>query len=235
MTNSASDGKKSTDGTSMPTPGTTNAQTPGTTNAVTPGTSATPTPSTAGLSTPTAAGASPVTPVRPATSAGIASGGASTGGAGSMSGSTGGMSGSSTDYGSSTGYGSTEEEKHENKLKARAKEEASKLADQARAAADDRVEDFKGEATHRISETADNIRSAGREFGADSYQAQAADYLADNLMQAADRIRAQDLDTIARDATDFARRNPAIVLGGAALLGFAAARLLKASERGDFS
>lgn len=117
-------------------------------------------------------------------------------------------------------------------LASKAKAEASKLATEARAAADERVEDAKGQATQRIDETADSIRSAGREFGADSYQAQAADYLADNLIEAAARIRAQDLDSIAREATDFARRNPAVVLGGAALLGFAAARLLKASESG---
>lgn len=117
-------------------------------------------------------------------------------------------------------------------LKSRAKAEASKLADEARATADARVEDVKHEATDRIHETAANIRSAGREFGQDSYQAQAADYLADNLMEAADRIRAQDLDSVAREATAFARRNPAVVLGGAALLGFAAARLLKASDDG---
>lgn len=118
------------------------------------------------------------------------------------------------------------------KMTEKAKAEASKLADQARAAADDRVESVKSDAVDRIDETAQNIRSAGREFGADSYQAQAADYLADNLIEAADRIRAQDLDSVAREMTDFARRNPAVVLGGAALLGFAAARLLKASEHG---
>lgn len=119
-----------------------------------------------------------------------------------------------------------------NGLKGKAKAQASKLADEARAAADAQVETVKGQATDRIDETADNIRSAGREFGSDSYQAQAADYLADNLIEAADRIRAQDLDSIAREATDFARRNPMVVLSGAALLGFAAARLLKATESG---
>ncbi|WP_179378794.1 hypothetical protein [Jannaschia marina] len=113
-----------------------------------------------------------------------------------------------------------------------AKAEAGRLAREAKAAAETRTERAKLDATARIDETAGNIRDAGRQFGADSYQAQAADYLADNLMHAADRIRAQDLDSIAHDASDFARRNPAVVLGGAALLGFAAARLLKASSRG---
>lgn len=118
-------------------------------------------------------------------------------------------------------------------LKATAKAEASRLADEARATADARVEGLKDEATHRIGDTAGNLRDAGRAFGADSYQAQAADYLADSLLEAADRIRAQDLDSVAREARDFARRNPAAVLGGAALLGFAAARLLKATEGRD--
>lgn len=116
-------------------------------------------------------------------------------------------------------------------LKSKAKAEASKLADQARSVADDRVEDAKDYATSNIDRTADQIRDAGRQFGDDSYQAQAADYLASNLSQAADMIRRQDLGSLAEDLTSFARRNPAVVLGGAALLGFAAARMLKASER----
>lgn len=132
----------------------------------------------------------------------------------------------------SSSASSAGDSKQASDLKAKAKAEAANLAEQARAAADARVEDVKAEATGRINETASNIRSAGREFGQDSYQAQAADYLADNLMEAADRIRAQDLDSVAREATAFARRNPALVLGGAALLGFAAARLLKASDDG---
>lgn len=119
------------------------------------------------------------------------------------------------------------------RLKENAKAEASRLADEARATAEARVDGLKQEATHRIDDTAGNIRDAGRAFGADSYQAQAADYLADSLLEAADRIRAQDLDSVAREARDFARRNPAVVLGGAALLGFAAARMLKASEGRD--
>lgn len=116
-------------------------------------------------------------------------------------------------------------------LKSKAKSEASKLADQARSAADEKVEDAKDYATDNIERTAEQIRDAGRQFGDDSYQAQAADYLASNLSQAADMIRRQDLGSLADDLTSFARRNPAIVLGGAALLGFAAARMLKASER----
>lgn len=118
-------------------------------------------------------------------------------------------------------------------LKSKAKAEASSLADKAYEMADDRLDDVKSEATSRIDETAEHIRNAGHEFGDDSYQAQAADYLASNLTRAADMVRSQDLSSLTDEISDFARRNPAIFLGGAALLGFAAARLMKASERGS--
>ncbi|SFJ70117.1 hypothetical protein [Jannaschia pohangensis] len=117
------------------------------------------------------------------------------------------------------------------KLRDKAAQQASHLADEARHAADEKVEDLKGQATSRIEETAENIRNAGHEFGHDSYQAQAADYLASNLTQAAEMIRDKDLGSVVEDLSTFARRNPALFLGGAALLGFAAARMMKASER----
>ncbi|SDY74352.1 hypothetical protein SAMN05444004_10323 [Jannaschia faecimaris] len=115
-------------------------------------------------------------------------------------------------------------------LGTQARAKAEKLADQAKVAAGAKADDVKDKAGHRISDTADTIRNAGREFGADSYQAYAADYLADSLNKAAERIRTHDLEGVALEASAFARRNPAVVLGGAALLGFAAARLLKASD-----
>lgn len=122
-------------------------------------------------------------------------------------------------------------------LKDKAKAEASRLAGEARDMAEGRAEGLKEQATSRIDETADNIRSAGREFGDDSYQAQAADYLASNLSQAAEMIREQDFSSLADDVSSFARRNPAMFLGGAALVGFAAARLMKSSEenRSDYA
>lgn len=116
-------------------------------------------------------------------------------------------------------------------LKSKAKAKGSSLADQAYDAADSKLEEGKAEAISQIDRTAEQIRNAGHEFGDDSYQAQAAEYLASNLSQAADMIRNKDLGAIVDDVTLFARRNPALFLGGAALLGFAAARMMKASDR----
>lgn len=116
-------------------------------------------------------------------------------------------------------------------ISAKAKAEASNLADKAYDVADSKLEEGKAEATAQMDRTAEQIRNAGHEFGDDSYQAQAAEYLASNLSQAAEMIRGKDLGALVDDVTLFARRNPALFLGGAALLGFAAARLMKASER----
>lgn len=113
----------------------------------------------------------------------------------------------------------------------RAKAEARGLGDQALGMAEAKVDEAKGYATSEIDRQAESIRNAGREFGDDSYQARAADYLASNLQQAADVIRSKDLGTMVDDISTFARRNPGVFLGGAAVLGFAAARLLKATER----
>ncbi len=118
-------------------------------------------------------------------------------------------------------------------IKSKAKAEASSLADKAYDVADSKLQEGKSEATSRMDRTAEQIRNAGQEFGDDSYQAQAAEYLASNLTQAADMIRGKDLGELVDDVTEFARRNPALFLGGAALLGFAAARMMKASERAD--
>lgn len=115
------------------------------------------------------------------------------------------------------------------RLRDKAKAEASKAADQARGMADAKAEEAKSYATGEIDRTAEQIRDAGRQFGEDSYQAQAADYVAQNLGQVSDVIRDKDLGDVLDDMSRFARRNPALFLGGAALLGFGVARLMKAS------
>ncbi|MEM9795095.1 MAG: hypothetical protein AAF919_01310 [Pseudomonadota bacterium] len=116
-------------------------------------------------------------------------------------------------------------------LKAKAKTEAREFGEKAKSVAEAKAEEAKGYATSELDRRAESIRHAGREYGESSYQAHAADYLASNLHHAADVIRDRDVSSLLDDVSQFARRNPAVFLGGAALLGFAAARLLKASDR----
>lgn len=116
-------------------------------------------------------------------------------------------------------------------LAGQAKAEVAALGENAKQTAYAKAEEAKGRGASEVERTAENIRNAGREFGEDSYAYQAADYLATSLHDAADAIRTRDVSTVMDDVTHFARRNPAVFLGGAAMLGFFAARMLKASER----
>ncbi len=101
-----------------------------------------------------------------------------------------------------------------------------KAYEQAEAATDTATQ----EAGARVSNAADAAAAAGSEFEPGSLQAQAADHVATQLQSVAQTIRQTDFDTAIRRTTYFARENPVLFLGGAALLGFAAARFLKASD-----
>ena len=117
----------------------------------------------------------------------------------------------------------------------RAKAEAAQMGEKAKSMAYDKADAYKAQGAGEIDRTAERVRAAGQEFGEGSYPAQAADYVASSLSQAADAIRNQDIDGVVGEVSRFARRNPAVFLGGAALLGFAVARMMKASERARMS
>lgn len=112
----------------------------------------------------------------------------------------------------------------------KAKREAQGMGERAKSMAGDGAEHAKDYASEQIDRQAESLRSAGRRYGDESYQAYAADYLANNLSQAADILREKDMGSLVADVNLFARRNPALFLGGAAILGFGLARLMKASE-----
>ncbi|WP_208347026.1 hypothetical protein [Pseudaestuariivita rosea] len=97
------------------------------------------------------------------------------------------------------------------------RDEAEHHAQQAQSAAAEEVESFS-----------DAAAAAAAEFDHNSLQAKAAEQVANGLEQAASQIRSADLNDIVDNVSDFARRNPLVFLGGAALLGFAATRFLKA-------
>jgi F0F1-type ATP synthase membrane subunit b/b' len=115
----------------------------------------------------------------------------------------------------------------------KARAEAEGLSDKARDMATEQADHAKRVAADKVAEQADTIRERGRDYGEDSYQAYAADYLATNLSNAADVLRERDMGDLMDDVSAFARRNPALFMGGAALLGFGLARLMKASSSGS--
>lgn len=67
------------------------------------------------------------------------------------------------------------------------------------------------------------------EAGAGRYVRQAGD----QVRRAADYLENTDVKKLARDTESFARRQPAVFLGGAFVLGIVAARLFKNSQRAD--
>lgn len=113
-----------------------------------------------------------------------------------------------------------------------AREAAEKLAEDTRTAAQDKAretaEDVRDNAAEEVDRTAHAAEAAAGEFDPSSLQAQAISKLADTLEDVAGQVRATDIDRLARSVSGFARENPAVFVGGAALLGFAATRLLKA-------
>lgn len=103
----------------------------------------------------------------------------------------------------------------------------------AREAAAGRAEEAKQKAAEVTEEHADYVKEASESFDPNSYAKVATDRLAEGLNDAARSIQDTDLTALADDVTAFARRQPLMFFGGAALLGFAAARVLKASERAE--
>ena len=111
-----------------------------------------------------------------------------------------------------------------------AKGEAGKLAEQARRRAELAAGEYKNRAAEQGHSMADRLRAAGQEFGSGSLPDRYVGRMADSLSDAADAFSQKDLGSLIADTASFARRNPAAFVGGAMLLGFAAARFLKASN-----
>lgn len=95
----------------------------------------------------------------------------------------------------------------------------------------DKVSATQDAAAERIRDTAEALNSASSRYPKGSPEREVAERIARSLSGAADQVGALDLPTIGEEVTRFARRHPAVFAGCAAMVGFAAARALKASAR----
>ncbi len=89
----------------------------------------------------------------------------------------------------------------------------------------------KADAANEVSSVAEAAEAARDTLPEDHIADPMLDHAVQALGQVAEHLKSTDIDALAHQASDFARRNPALVLGGAALLGFAAARFLKAGPQ----
>ena len=129
----------------------------------------------------------------------------------------------------------------------KAKDTARTLVDQAKSAAGDAYESVAEKATSTIEEkkagftggltsVADSIRKvgddlnqAGEKTPVSEYTARYSQTAAQKLEDVAHYFETKDLRSVARDLEGYARRNPAVFLGGAFALGILAARFFKSS------
>lgn len=109
----------------------------------------------------------------------------------------------------------------------KAKDLAQDAKAEAREAAHDQAEMLRDEATQEVNQAADAAHRASDAFDSGSIQSQALEQLAQGIDGVASRLQGRSVDELFDDVTLFARRNPLLFLGGAAIAGFAAARFLK--------
>ena len=114
-----------------------------------------------------------------------------------------------------------------------AKDAARTQAERARDEAYARGEEYRDYAADETAKVASALRQASKDLSEGSPQERVLGQIADGVADAADRMRGMTFSDTVRETDAFARRHPAAFLGGAALLGFAAARFLKASAHDE--
>ena len=90
--------------------------------------------------------------------------------------------------------------------------------------------DKAADALHNLADVARDLANKFDDGTVGSNTAKAATYArkaADNVERFSDKVKAKEIEDIANDARNAVRNNPAIVIGAAALIGFALARFLK--------
>lgn len=119
-------------------------------------------------------------------------------------------------------------------LSSTARAHASDLGAQAKAAATQEAATQAEKAKHatasKVQQAADAADAAASQLDPASPQAEAMNQVAEHIEGFASQLRHADVREIASQATDMARRNPMLFIGGAAIAGFAAARFLKARD-----
>lgn len=126
-------------------------------------------------------------------------------------------------------------------VSSQAKQKAADLANQAKATAGDAARDVaetaksqanaaKSSVADEMSGVASALRTAAEEMRSGSPQERTFGQIAEGIADASDAMREKDLSTMVQDVSAFARKNPLVFLGGAALVGFAATRFAKSSN-----
>ena len=117
-----------------------------------------------------------------------------------------------------------------------AKQAGGEIVSQVQQQASTQIDRGKETATNELSQVVNAVRQLGQTLSSGEangpiarFTAQYSDKAADSLERLTNYIRTQDPQRLLNDVQNFGRRQPALLLGGAFLLGFAGARLIKSS------
>lgn len=118
-----------------------------------------------------------------------------------------------------------------------ASQKASEIADQARTQVISKLDDQKEAAAGSLGSVAQALRQTGQQFRDQDQQpfGQVAESAADMVDRFSGFLSERDIHQLIGEAESFARRQPALFIGGAFALGLLAARFLKSSGDGSSS
>ncbi len=111
------------------------------------------------------------------------------------------------------------------------KSRASQAMSSAKEEAAHRAEGAKSSIANEMSDVARALRGATEDLRGNSTSKRTVDWVADRLDGMSQAIQNRETSQLVNDVSGFAKRNPALFLGGAALVGFAISRFAKASSQ----
>lgn len=113
---------------------------------------------------------------------------------------------------------------------------SERMAQEARDTGKSLLDNQKRAAADSLDGWADALRKTAEQLQRDdSYVATFAQRAAEGISSFSGSLRQRDVNTLFEEAQNFARRRPAVFLGGALATGFLLARFLKSSGQRDFN
>lgn len=109
--------------------------------------------------------------------------------------------------------------------------EASRLGDQARASLEGSVDAARDTMAENVGRAGEALHAAADRLGRNDTFGGLIEAAAGQLDSASTALRNRDMTHLMHDITDFARRQPALFIGGAVAAGFALGRLATAGTR----
>ena len=144
--------------------------------------------------------------------------------------------GASINQGASMNQGTTGQKTGEQDLLQHAKQAGGEIVNQVQQKAGSQIAEQKDSAVSDLSHVVQAVRRFGESLAGEQgsgpiarYAAEYGDKAANSLERFSTYIREQDPKQLLNDVQNFGRRRPALLIGGAFLLGFAGARLIKSS------